>query len=430
MTTSPSVRPQPRPAGPTPFPWAGLVALAVATFLSITGEMLPTGLLPEMSGELGVSESSIGLLVSVFAFTVVLTSTGLTHLTRRVPRHRLIVGLLLVLAVSAVASALAPSYALLVVARVLGGLAHGVFWAVGGAYAARLVRRDQVGRALAVAMSGGTLAFVLGVPLSTAVGQALGWRAAFVLLAVLLLVGAALVWRLLPDVGAAPAGDDEPVLAELTETGAARVVAADAETYRHRPRPSVAGVVISCVVTAVFMIGHYSFYTYIAPFLTRQSGVPEAGLSGALFAFGIAGAVGLGLVGWFLGARPRLSVPVGMAVTAVSVAALLLLEGQTVASLVALVVWGITFGALPPLLQTRMLQVAPDRIRDLASAFYTTGFNVGIGGGALVGAIVLDGVGLAALPVLYVVVAVVVLVVVVVTDRWLAVRSTRARPGA
>jgi len=430
MTTSP-VRPQQRSVPSSRFPWAGLVALAVATFLSITGEMLPTGLLPEMSGELGVSESSIGLLVSVFAFTVVLTSTGLTHLTRRVPRHRLIVGLLLVLAVSAVASALAPTYALLVVARIVGGLAHGVFWAVGGAYAARLVPREQVGRALAVAMSGGTLAFVLGVPLSTAVGQALGWRAAFVLLAVLLLAGAALVWRLLPDVGAAPAVEEEhPPLAELTETGAARVVAADADTYRHRPRPSVAGVVVSCIVTAVFMIGHYSFYTYIAPFLTRQSGVPEAGLSGALFAFGIAGAVGLGLVGWFLGARPRVSVPIGMAVTAVAVAALLLLEGQTVASLVALVVWGVTFGALPPLLQTRMLQVAPDRIRDLASAFYTTGFNTGIGGGALVGALVLDGVGLAALPVLYVVVALVVLVVVVVTDRWLAVRSARTRPGA
>lgn len=416
-----------RPDAPTTdrrFPWAGLLALAVATFLSITGEMVPTGLLPEMSGELGVSESAIGLLVSVFAFTVVLTSTGLTHLTRRVPRHRLIVVLLLVLAVSAVLCAVAPTYPLLVAARVVGGLAHGVFWAVGGAYAGHLVPRDQVGRALAVAMSGGTLAFVLGVPLSTAVGQSLGWRSAFWLLAVLMLAGAALVWRFLPAVGAAPATRGEPV--GLTETGAARVVAAEALEYRHRPRPSVAGVVISCVVTAVFMIGHYSFYTYIAPFLTRQSGVLESGLSAALFAFGIAGAAGLGLVGWFLGARPRLSVPVGMAVSALSVGALWLLEGQTTASMVALVVWGVTFGALPPLLQTRMLQVAPDRIRDLASAFYTTGFNTGIGGGALVGALVLDGVGLATLPVLYVGVAVVVLVVVVVTDRWLAVRSRRA----
>jgi len=422
MTTAPA-----RPDAPTTdrrFPWAGLLALAVATFLSITGEMVPTGLLPEMSGELGVSESAIGLLVSVFAFTVVLTSTSLTHLTRRVPRHRLIVVLLLVLALSAVLCALAPTYPLLVAARVVGGLAHGVFWAVGGAYAGHLVPRDQVGRALAVAMSGGTLAFVLGVPLSTAVGQALGWRSAFWLLAGLMLAGAALVWRFLPAVGAPPAVRGEPT--ELTETGAARVVAAEAIEYRHRPRPSVTGVVISCVITAVFMIGHYSFYTYIAPFLTRQSGVPEAALSPALFAFGIAGAAGLGLVGWFLGARPRLSVPVGMAVTAASVAALWLFEGQTTPSMVALVVWGVMFGALPPLLQTRMLQVAPDHMRDLASAFYTTGFNTGIGGGALVGALVLDGVGLAALPLLYVVVALVVLVVVVVTDRWLAARSRRA----
>ena len=89
MTLAPP-RPPRLPAGDgrsTRFPLAGLLALAVATFLSISGEMLPTGLLPEMSSELGVTESAIGLLVSVFAFTVVLTSTTLTHLTRRLPRH-------------------------------------------------------------------------------------------------------------------------------------------------------------------------------------------------------------------------------------------------------------------------------------------------------------------------------------------------------
>ncbi|MCJ0701974.1 MFS transporter [Frigoribacterium faeni] len=432
-----SARPSTPTAPPAKFPLAGLLALAVATFLSISGEMLPTGLLPEMSSELGVSESSIGLLVSVFAFTVVLTSTTLTHLTRRLPRHLLIVGLIVVLAISAGLTAIAPTYELVVASRILGGLAHGTFWAIGGAYAAHLVPREQVGRALAVAMSGGTLAFVLGVPLGTAAGQALGWRPAFGLLAALMAVGAVLVWRLLPPVPT-PADSDPDADVDATEaattmvpaTGSVPIVPTRASSAPRRrgslPKPSVLGVVFSCVITAVFMVGHYSFFTFIAPYLVRSTGIAESSLSAALFAFGIAGGVGLLMVGWFLGKRPRISIPIGIGVVAVSVFAMMAFEGQPTPSLIAFVVWGVTFGALPPLFQTRMLQVAPAKMRDLASAFYTTGFNAGIGGGALIGAIVLDGAGLDALPVLYIVVAVVVLGLVLVTDRVLAVRSARS----
>jgi len=459
-----SARPSTPTAPPMKFPLAGLLALAVATFLSISGEMLPTGLLPEMSGELGVSESSIGLLVSVFAFTVVLTSTTLTHLTRRLPRHLLIVGLIVVLAISAALTAIAPTYELVVASRILGGLAHGTFWAIGGAYAAHLVPREQVGRALAVAMSGGTLAFVLGVPLGTALGQALGWRPAFGILAAAMALGAVLVWRLLPPVPAAgrtaeearaadrdgtrPADADaggtpgtgtrtddsashvEAATTMVPATGSVPIVPTRASSGAPRrgalPKPSVLGVVFSCVITAVFMVGHYSFFTFIAPYLVRSTGIAESSLSAALFAFGIAGGVGLLMVGWFLGKRPRISIPVGIAVVAVSVFAMMAFEGEPTPALIAFVVWGVTFGALPPLFQTRMLQVAPATMRDLASAFYTTGFNAGIGGGALIGALVLDGSGLDALPVLYIVVAVVVLGLVLVTDRVLAVRSARA----
>jgi len=173
------------------------------------------------------------------------------------------------------------------------------------------------------------------------------------------------------------------------------------------------------------MVGHYSFFTYIAPYLVRSTGIAESSLSAALFAFGIAGGVGLLMVGWFLGKRPRVSIPVGIGVVVVSVVALVLLEGQPGPSMIAFVVWGVTFGALPPLFQTKMLQVAPERLRDLASAFYTTGFNAGIGGGALIGALVLDGSGLDTLPLLYVGVAAVMLVVVVATDRVLVARGRR-----
>lgn len=425
------------------FPWAGLIALAIASFLSISGEMLPTGLLPEMGDELRVSESSVGLLVSVFAFTVVLTSPILTHFTSRIPRHRLLVGLILVIAIGAAGTALAPSYATLVVARVVGGLAHGVFWAITGAYAAHLVPRDQVGKALAVSSSGGTLAFVLGVPLGTAVGQAVGWRLAFGLLAVLMVIGAVLVWRLLPDVGSG-ASDAATLRQEYSDamtgatpigpgalaTGSIPIIRSGSRAGGRPPReeidPSVLGVVMACIVTGFFMVGHYSLYTYVAPFLTRSSELPPDILSITLFAYGIAGAVGLLLVGLVLGRRPDLSIPVVMALVAVAVVGLLVFEGQPVPSFVVFVILGVTFGALPPLLQTRLLQVAPARIRDIASSFYTSSFNAGIGAGALLGGLVLSGVGLDALPRLYIVIAVVMLVVTVVSNIAL-VRLDRRR---
>ncbi|RKR75411.1 MFS transporter [Frondihabitans australicus] len=424
------------------FPWGGLIALAVASFFSISGEMLPTGLLPQMGADLHVSESSVGLLVSVFAFTVVFTSTILTHLLSRIPRHRLLVGLIVVIAIGAIGTALAPSYGVLVAARILGGLAHGVFWAICGAYAAHLVPREQVGKALAVSSSGGTLAFVLGVPLGTALGQAVGWRWAFGILAVLMVGGALLVWRLLPDVGSG-ADDAETLRQEYSDaaTGATPIgpgalatgsipIIRDAQARadavrRETPDPSTLGVVFSCVTTGIFMVGHYALYTYVAPFLTQTSGLSDQALSIALFAYGIAGAAGLLLVGWVLGRRTGLTIPVAMVLSILTVVALLLLEGRAAPSFAVFVILGITFGVLPPLLQIRLLERAPARIRDLASSFYTASFNAGIGAGALVGGIVLSGVGLGALPVVDASIAAVMLVATLVSDRVLVQRHRR-----
>ncbi len=153
------------------FPWVGILTLAACVFLSVTSEMLPTGLLSEMSGDLGVEESRVGLLVSVFAVAVVVSSAPLAALTRRVPRHALLLAVLAVFATSNLLTALAPTFELVTATRVLGGLAHGLFWAVVGAYSAHLVPPALIGRAVALTVGGGSLAFVLGVPVGTAAGR-------------------------------------------------------------------------------------------------------------------------------------------------------------------------------------------------------------------------------------------------------------------
>ena len=403
------------PRTTTPFPYFALLTVAVAVFLSVTTEMLPTGLLPEMSADLRVSESLIGITVSVFALTVVVSTAALTILTRRIPRHTLVVSVLLILAVSTMLAAGAPNYAALVAARILGGLAHGLFWSVVGAYAAYLVPRDQVGRGVSISLGGGSLAFVLGVPLGTALGHAIGWRASFFLLGVLLVIGAGFVYRFLPRV-------DHLAGAAVVSTSTGGILIADGEAQQsHAPRRdhSVKAVVVVCITTAIIMIGQYSFYTFVAPFLVRAVGLTEAAVSPALFAFGIAGLLSLVLVALVLGARPRLGLMVSLVVLLCSVLLLALAPRVLPVALPAFFLWGVAIGITPPLLQTRMLHAAPARIRDTASAFYTTAFNAGIGGGALLGAVLLDTLGLASLPVVFAGILLVSIVFVLVSDLFL-----------
>ncbi|MDR6613952.1 MFS transporter [Leifsonia sp. 1010] len=384
------------------FPWTGLIALAAATFLSVTSEMIPTGLLPDMSSSLGVSEAQIGLLVTVFAFTVVVTSAPLTALTRRWPRHGLLIGILVVLGISNALTAIAPDYAFVVGSRVLGGVAHGMFWSIVGAYAGHLVPKEQIGRAVSITLGGGTLAFVLGVPLGTFAGHVFGWRLSFGLLAALMMVGAVVIWKFLPAV-------------EREADGKRR-----RERDRTVPRPrdrTIPLVIMVCVIAAVTMVGHYAFYTFVVPFLTGPMGVPSGNVGALLFIYGIAGAGGLILAGSVFGPRPQLGLILALVVTGIAVAALALLAGQIVLALIAFILWGLAFGALPPLLQTRMLHTSSPAFRDTASALYTTSFNVGIGGGALVGALIFDAGGLMVLPWAYVGLLVVSVALVLVVGR-------------
>ncbi|MFB6610808.1 MFS transporter [Agromyces sp. NPDC056379] len=367
------------PAVAPPFPWLGLIVLASAVFLSVTIEMLPTGLLPDMSRELGVGEPLVGLLVTVFAATVVVLTVPLAALTRKVGRRRLIVIALVVLAISCVLTAVAPNYPTVVATRVLGGAAHGVFWSVVGAYAGHLVPKEQLARAVSISVAGGSAAFVLGVPLSTALGQALGWRSAFAAMGALTLVGAVLVWRFLPSVRH-HAGE------------------ADAAPVRVRKDPTFVPVIVVCLITATAMIGMYSFYTYVAPYLTDVMGLPASAISPMLLAYGIAGAVGLVLAGAVLGRRPTVGLVVAMVGTALGAVGLAVFPQVPVAGIASFLLFGTAFGALPTMLNTRLLHSASARIRDAAASFYTTAFNTGIGGGALLGAALYGVIGLAALP--------------------------------
>ncbi|MFC7432419.1 MULTISPECIES: MFS transporter [unclassified Agrococcus] len=399
---------------PSTFPLVALLTLAFAIFVNISVEMLPMGLLLPMSRDLGVGEGAIGLLVTVFAGAVVVTSTTLVHLTRRVPRHVLVITVLVVFGVVNLLTAAVPEYWMVVALRVVAGLAHGVFWTVVGAYAAYLVPKEELGRAVGITSAGGSLAFVLGLPLSTLLGQALGWRWSFAVFGIACLLGAVLVRRMLPAV------DHLPAVA-TTETGSVALP-------QREPGRSAVGVAVAVSATAVVMLGQYAFYTYVTPYLVERVELPEVWLSPALLSYGLMGALAVAVVSVWLGRRPFAGAVGCMVVMAIVCVVLSATDVLSVA-FAAVLLWGLAMGALPPLLQTRMLQASPTRMLQTSTAWYTTGFNVGIGGGALLGAVVYDAVGIEALPAVLLG-AVVIGLVLVLADGARLARLRRAHVRA
>lgn len=391
----------------TDFPWVGLLTLAGAIFIAVTSEFLPTGLLPEMAEGLGVPQSSIGLLITVFAATVVATAAPLAALTRRFSRKPLVVLVLITFAASNFLSAVAPSYEFMVASRILGGVSHGLFWAVVGAYPGHLVKAHHLARAVAITSAGGSAAFVLGVPAGTALGHALGWRLAFTVVGIVVLLLAAFVVFFLPAVN-----HHQPLA-----TGEIRLPLRKDSTW--------GGVILVCVITTLLMVGHNIYYTYIVPFFTEVNGFPVESVSTLLLVYGAAGAVGLLLVGMYGGRFPRAGLTLSVLFVAISVATMALLPSMSIIVIIALVVWGAAFGGAPALLQTRVLMVASPQLRDVSAALVTTSFNIGIGGGALIGSLLLDGWGLEVLPFANLAVGIVVLSLVLVSDVYL--RNKRAR---
>lgn len=386
-------------SGNNGFPFLRLLVLTGAIFASVSSEFLPTGLLPEMAADLKVSESQIGLLVTVFAATVVVSTAPLTVLTRRYSRKWLMVMLLGIFALTNVLCAIAPTYWFLVGARILGGLAHGLFWAVTGPYASLLVPKHQLARAISLTNAGGTMAFILGVPFGTFLGHALGWRMAFGAMAAIVLVFMVFVILHLPPVSH---------LVPL-RTGEIAV-----PTRKDRSLPAVA---IVCVTVVLVITGHNIFYTYIAPWSIQIGGIDEAGVSGLLFAYGAAGAIGLALGGAFGDRYPRGSVNVALAGVALAVLGLGIWGTSVVPIVIGLVVWSVFFGGVPALMHSRVLHSASERIRDLAAAWLTTAFNLAIGGGALIGGFILDGFGIGVLPWVAAAVIAAGLAFVLATDR-------------
>ncbi|GAA2530378.1 MFS transporter [Winogradskya humida] len=360
-----------------------IVALGAACFAYVTAETIPVGLLPEIASGLRVSEADVGLLLTSYALVAGLTTIPLTALTMRVPRHVLLAVTLGIFATAQLVAAFAPTFLILALSRLICAVAHGVFWSTVAPVAARLAPAGQAGKATAMVFLGNSLALVLGVPLGTALGQWLGWRVALLVLAG---IGVACVAALLLVL---------PKLPPLPHDLATRAGAQLRNSVRIARSGSVAVV---CLLTLAIVVGHFAAYTYVAPLVRRDAGLEGGGLSLVLLGYGAAGLLGNWLVGRWVDRRPRPLLTTLISAIVVSLALLVPVLGP-VPTVVAILVWGGAFTALPVVLQTTIMRVAP-RARESASAVYVVAFQVGIGGGAFVGERMVSNGLLAWLPVL------------------------------
>jgi len=349
----------------------GTAALAVGAFCFGTAEALPIGLLPFISADLGTSASEVGLLVTGYGIVVVLVSVPITKVTVRVPRRPLLTVVMAVFALMTWAAALAPGYGPLLAARLVTALAQALFWPVAVVAAAALTTPERRGRAASYVFAGGSLAIVAGVPAGTWLGEAMGWRASFAALGAVTTAAAVAVAVLLPG---GPPGRGH----------AAAATNPDARRFR-----------LLIVVVALTVGACFTAYTYITEFLLEVTGLRESQISPVLLANGAGDIAGIGLAAAFVdrGARRLLG-----GAAALMAAALLVLSGLgelPVGAVAGVMMLGL---AMPPLatgMQARVLETAPGNT-DVASAWASAAFNVGIAGGALAGGLLLPVYGVRA----------------------------------
>ncbi|GAA2240190.1 MFS transporter [Promicromonospora sukumoe] len=344
-----------------------LVALAVGGFTIGTTEFAAMGLLPDVGADLGATDPQVGHTITAYALGVVVGAPLLTVAAARMSRKRLLLALMAFYTVANVLSAAAPDIGWLVVGRFLAGLPHGAFFGVGAAVGAAVAGPAQRGRAVATMMTGLTIANVVGVPLSTWVGQAFGWRTSYVLIGVLGIATLAGLWRLIP---AGAGGEGRSVRTELA-------------TLRNAP------LWFAFVAGAVGFGGMFAVYTYVAPTMTGVTGLPGGAVPWVLALFGVGMTVGTQIGGRLADRGVLRAVLIGFVATAASLVLFALTGASVVPALISLFLLGVTSQMLGLAFQTRLMDLSPGA-PSLGAALCHAGLNVANGAGAFLGGVVID----------------------------------------
>ncbi|MET0423122.1 MAG: MFS transporter [Actinoplanes sp.] len=351
--------------------WAALLVLALGGFgLGLT-EFVAMGLLPQMAQDLlpaDYAQSSsdavakAGWMITIYALGVVAGAPTIAALTARMPRRRLVLWLLGLFVVGTVASALAPTFGLVLAGRFVAALAHGAYFGAAGLLAAAMLGPGSQGKGFAIVLGGLTAANVFGVPLITSLGQSAGWRAAYLAVAGVFAVTLLATLFIVPEVAAAPGGSPRAELAAFR----------------------LPQVWLAALVAAVGFGGFFAVNSYIAPVTTHVAGMSESAVPWVLAVMGVGMTVGNALGGIAADRNLKRSVLLGFVAMIGTVAFFGVAAGHPVGLVAGVFLVGAASLFIGPALQTRLISVAPGA-QLMGAAVNQSASNVANGVGAALG---------------------------------------------
>lgn len=342
-----------RPGEKQTFSWFVFGLMASVTFVGILSELVPSGVLPQMSDGLGISESQVGFLVGVYALASAICAIPLVSATLAVNRKKLLMALLIGFAASNIVVALSSSYEVIVAARVLGGICAGVMWPMIAAYGTRLVPENRQGKAITVIMSGNTLGISIGLPVMTTIGITFGWRTEFMVLGLIVAAIAVLSYFYLPSVEGEKLTQSNSPLAVLR-------------------MPSI---LVILLLTFLSVAAHYGAYTYITLIVELINFV--GGIGAAMLIFGIGSVISVVLSAKYIDAYLRPLIVSMLIIGGISMAMLLAFRGTIGVSHLAFFLWGLAFGPLVTMYQTAVSKQVAEA-KGVATSVQSSVFNLSI----------------------------------------------------
>lgn len=345
--------------------------LAFAAFIFNTTEFMPIALLSDIGASFGRSVDDVGIMMTVYAWLVALMSLPLMLLTANMERKRLLMGIFALFIISHALSAVANSFGILLVARAGVAFSHAIFWSITASLVVRLADKHKKAQALGLLATGSALAVVLGLPIGRLVGQWLGWRTSFALIGVLALVCLVILHQILPKLPSRNVGSIQSL----------------PDIVKNTPLLFVYGIIL-LIVTA-----HFTAYSYIEPFMLNVVQLSASATTWILLMFGAAGILTSWLFGRYYERLGQRFLWAALLLVAAGLFFMHVLADVSVLWIMNAFLWGVGATAIGPTLQMQVLRLAP-KYTDVAMSLFSGIFNIGIGGGALAGSIVIGTLGL------------------------------------
>lgn len=346
--------------------WSSILCLAFAGFIFNTTEFMPVGLLPNIAESFSMDVAHTGLLLTIYAWAVSLLSLPLTVLTSKIERRKLLIFLFCLFISSHILAGFAWDFYSLMTARIGIACAHAVFWAITTPLAVRLAPNGKRAKAMGFIVVGTSMATVLGIPIGTMIGQLVGWRITFLCIAVLAFCIMVLLLYLLPSV---------PSMNTISLKDIPKVL----------KRPVLINIYL---LTAIIITGHFTAYTYITPFMLKVGGFSQHMVVILLLAVGFSGMIGSVIFAKYAEKHPTAILVIPMILLMLCLLSLYVCALSFYTAIIQGMVWGLAITIIGMVMQSKVIDVAPDAA-DIATSVYSGIYNIGIGGGAFVGSQVL-----------------------------------------